>query len=185
MIGGQVDVADRTGVGLGLLEHGVEAGRLDVEHGTSEHLEQTPIRVPRESLVASGRSQALDGAVVQSDVQDRLHHSGHRELRARPHRDQQWRLGVTQAASDLAFELSQVSADLFAKALWGSAQRAIGAAGVSGNREPGGYRKPQSCHLGQVGALAAQEVSIVLAAFGEPVHVAHDASPGFFDLDPP
>jgi hypothetical protein len=46
----------------------------------------------------------------------------------------------------------------------------VGAAGLGGDDEPGRHRQPQVGHLGQVGALATQQVLLVFVAFGEVVN---------------
>jgi hypothetical protein len=40
-------------------------------------------------------------------------------------------------------------------------------AGVGGDREAGGHREPEARHLGEVRALAAEQVHLLAAAFRE------------------
>ena len=47
----------------------------------------------------------------------------------------------------------------------------VGAARLGGDREPRRHRQAEVGHLGQVGALAAEQVLLVLVALGEVVHV--------------
>ena len=63
-------------------ERGGEHLGLDPEHGAPEHLDETTVGVEGEAF-ATVTGQAVHGLVVQADVQDRLHHARHRELRAR------------------------------------------------------------------------------------------------------
>ena len=56
---------------------------VDVQNGLTEHLDEATVGVPRETLVAGNFGQAVDGFVVQADVEDSFHHAGHRELCAR------------------------------------------------------------------------------------------------------
>ena len=66
------------------------------QHGLAEHLDQPAVGVPGEPLVAGLLGQALHRLVVEADVEDGLHHAGHRELRAGAHRDQQRVVGVAE-----------------------------------------------------------------------------------------
>jgi hypothetical protein len=95
------------------------------------------IGVVREPLVAvRDLRQPLDRLVGEADVEDRLHHPRHRELRAGPHRHQQ---RVTRIAQLLAARLLQrleVLADLGAQPVGLLALREIGAARGGADREP-------------------------------------------------
>ena len=50
---------------------------VDVQDGLAEHLDEAPVGVPGEALVAAGGGQADDGGVVEPDVENGLHHAGH------------------------------------------------------------------------------------------------------------
>ena len=58
-------------------------------HDPAEHLDETPVRVPAEALVAGERDQAVEGLLVEAEVEDGVHHAGHRELRARTDADEE------------------------------------------------------------------------------------------------
>ena len=80
-----------------LLEH--VAG--DVEHDLAEHLHEPAVRVVREALVARLLGEALHRVVVEPEVEDGVHHPGHRERRARTHRHEQRIDGVAEALAHL------------------------------------------------------------------------------------
>ena len=88
-----VAAAGLLGGGDGVLE----VLAVDVEHRLAEHLDQPPVGVPGEPLAAGLLGQALHRLVVEPDVEDRLHHAGHRELRSGAHRHQQRVVGVARA----------------------------------------------------------------------------------------
>ena len=112
------------GVGLGA------AGLLQLVEGAGEHLgRRCRARSRRTSGAAGGRSpmrtarrrlcvgQAADRLVVEADVEDRLHHPGHRELRAGADADQQ-RVGrVAEPAAHRLLERAQVLVDLAVEAV--------------------------------------------------------------------
>ena len=56
---------------------------LDAHRGRAEHVDQAAIAVVGEPGVAGLLGQALDRGVGQAEVQDRVHHAGHRQRGAR------------------------------------------------------------------------------------------------------
>ena len=150
----------------------VEGGRLDAEDGGAEHLQQPSVGVVGEPLVAAGQGrEAVHRLVVEADVEDRLHHPGHRELRARADRDQQRPVGLAEGAADLPLERGEVLAHLVGEAVGQVAVLEVGPARVGADDEPRRDRQPQVRHLREVRALAAQQVPLVPAALGEVVDV--------------
>jgi hypothetical protein len=53
--------------------------RVDAVDDLAEHLQQPPVGVEREPAVAGARRETLDRLVVQAEVEDRVHHPGHRD----------------------------------------------------------------------------------------------------------
>ena len=101
-------VADALGL-LGVVDRLLEVLALDVQDGLAEHLEQAPVGVPGEPLVAGLLGQALHRLVGQADVQDGFHHAGHGEFRPGPHADQQ-RVGrIAELAAHCLFQLVEVA----------------------------------------------------------------------------
>src|SRR5665213_962143 len=66
---------------LEFVEGVLEQLAVGAEHGLAEHREQPAVRIPGEPLVATLLGQPVDALVVEADVQDGVHHAGHRELR--------------------------------------------------------------------------------------------------------
>ena len=152
---------------LGLVDRVLELLAVDVEHGLAEHLDQPPVGVPGEPLAAGLLGQPVHRLIGQADVEHGLHHPRHGELGPGPDADQQ-RVGVVaEAPADLGLQLGQVLVDLGGQAVRHGALGEVVAAGVGGDDEARRYRQAQVGHLGQVGALAAQQVSQILVAFGE------------------
>ena len=131
---------------------------VDVQHDAAKHLHQTAIAVVDEALVAGQRDHARGGLVVQTDVQHGVHHAGHGELGARPAGDQQRLLRI---AKDLArcclgglhgrqFLLPHALGELVTASQ-------IGVACLGRDGETGRDRNADAGHLGQIGALAAQQ----------------------------
>ena len=74
----------------------------DAAHDVAEHLDEAPVGVPREALVARVRGQAQHRLVIETEVQDRLEHARHRVARAGAHRHEQRVVGVAERAARCA-----------------------------------------------------------------------------------
>jgi hypothetical protein len=87
VVGRQLHVVADTALALQLCERRLEAMRLDALDDLAEHLDEAPVRVEREALVAGRRREPVDALAREAQVEDRVHHPGHRDRGARPHRD--------------------------------------------------------------------------------------------------
>ena len=162
VLGGQLGVALDAACGLEVVEGIGEEVAVDVEDGLAEHLDEAAVGVPREALVTANGCEAEDRLIVEADVQDGFHHAGHGELRAGTDRDQQ---GVVQIAELLAGDLlhlddvlHNLSLDLVVDLL---SVLIVLSTGLGGDSEALGNGQPIFGHLGQVGALTAQQLTHV------------------------
>ena len=143
---------------------------LHAEHDVAVHLDEAAVAVPRKARVAGLGRERLDGLVVQPEVEDRVHHAGHRVARAGADRDQQRVLQITERLARLLLERRNALFHLAAerrrvRALVG----VVVGADFGRDREAWGHRQPDAAHLGEVRALAAEQrlhrsVAIRLAA---------------------
>ena len=62
---------------------------LHAHDDVAVHLDEPAVAIPGEALVVGGLDQRQHGLVVQAEVQNRVHHAGHRVARAGADRDQQ------------------------------------------------------------------------------------------------
>ena len=146
----------------------------NIQHHVAEHLDQAAIGVIRKAGIAAALGQRFDGLVVEAEVQNRVHHAGHRELRARADGNQQ---RILAGAELLPLQLFQpvkrcvhfgidLRADLSAH---------VFAAGLGLNGESRRHRQSGVGHLGQACALAAQNILhaavAVRFAVTEEVHI--------------
>jgi hypothetical protein len=180
VFGVQVQVEVGALLGLHLVEGVLEQVAIDVEDGLAEHLDQPAIGVPGEALVARLLGQPPHRLVVQADVEDGLHHPRHGRRGARPDRDQQ-RVGrVAQGLAHGLLERLQVLGHLVVELGRRAAVLEVVTAGVGRDREAGRDGQAEVGHLRQVGALAAQQVLLVLVALAEvedPLLLSHTAPP--------
>ena len=161
---------------LGLLDGLLEALAGDAAHDVAEHLDEAPVGVPGEALVVRRPGQALDGLVVEAEVQHGVEHPGHRLARAAAHGDEQRVVRITELRAGVLLEARERRVDLLGQVV---GRRPVAAhvldARLGGDREARGYSLgPQDArHLGDVGALAAEQVAHVPRALGEVVDPLH------------
>ena len=173
----EVEVAGDALAPLELVERVLEPLPVDVLDGLAEHLDQPAVGVPREPRVVRLDREPVHRVVVEPDVEDGLHHPGHRELRPRPHRHQQGVIRVAQLLAPRRLQRRQVLGDLRVQPLGHGSRRQVGAARLRGDREPGGHGQAQFHHLRQVRPLTPEQVLLVLVTLGEVVDVARHCRP--------
>ena len=136
------------------------------------HLDKAAVAVPGPAGVAGLLGHDLHHLVVQAQVQDGVHHAGHGGPGAGTDGDQQ---GVLEVAELLAGDLLHLAdilhdlrLDLVVDLL---AVLIVLGAGLGGDGEALGHGQADVGHLGQVGALAAQQLTHVGVALREEVHI--------------
>jgi hypothetical protein len=130
---------------------------VDVEHGLAEHLDEPAVGVPGEAVVAAGLlGQAVHGLVVQPDVEDGLHHAGHRELRAGADADEQRVVGLAERLAHPLLHRAEVLGHLPFQAVGDRALGQVVAACLGRDREPGRDGQSEIGHFGEVCSLAAE-----------------------------
>ena len=153
-------------VGVGRSAAGVLHGRdgvleqiaVEVHDHVGEHLDEAAVGVPGEARVLGLGDEAVDGLVVQAEVQHRVHHAGHGHRRAGAH-------GHEQRVGRIADLLAHAGLEVLAILLDG-VERAFGPrvarvgvlhAGLARDGESGRHGQPDVGHLGEVRALAAED----------------------------
>ena len=155
--------------------------RVDPLHHLAEHLDQAPVRVEREPCVVGPRGKPFGGLVVQPEVEDRVHHPGHRDGRARTHRDEQRIVARAEPLAGPLLEPAHVLVDLLLEPVGQLAAGSHGgAARVGRDREPGRDRHAHQRHLGEADALAAEEIAAAGDWLLEVVDVAIRHGPGIY-----
>ena len=146
----------------------------NVEHHVAEHLDQAAIGVIGEARIVAALGQCFDGLVVQAEVENRVHHAGHRELRAGAHGNEQRIFAGAQLLPLQLFEPLErgehldvdLRADLAAH---------VFAAGFGLDRESRRHGQSGIGHLGQACAFAAEDVLhpavAIRLAVAEEVHI--------------
>ncbi len=169
-------VGRQVGVGLHAADvlHGgdgvLEQVAVKTHDDVGEHLDEATVGVPCEARVLRLLDQAVDGFVVQAEVQDRVHHARHGHGGAGTDGNQQRIFGVADLLADAALKILAVFVNGFERAF---GPRVVGVgvlhARLAGNGEPGRHRQTDVGHLGQVGTLTAKHGLHVRVALGNVV----------------
>ncbi len=168
----EIGVELRALLGLAPRERALEDVRRDARDDVAEHLQEPAVGVVREARIARLLGQRRGGDVVQAEVQDRLHHARHRDGRAAAHRHEQRGRRVAEAAAAALLERRQSRVDLLLQALGPVAAGVHRVhAGGGRDREAVGHGQPEPRHLGEPGALAAEQLFRHLRRIGEGVDV--------------
>lgn len=185
-LGIDANAGDQTGLGQGVLEQvGVNA-----HDDIGKHLDKAAVAIPSKTRVLRLRDEALNGIVVEAQVEDRIHHAGHGKRSARANRHEQRVGGVTELLAAAGLEVRLGGNDLIERAFGPDvAGTGVLDTGLAGNGKTTGNRQADAAHLGKVCALAAKHEVHGLVALGDtgalgvgsktvnPLAIAHDTSP--------
>ncbi len=167
----QVCVRGGTRLRPRLVQHRLEALGVGVKRHLGEELDEAPVRVQREAPVVGRLRQALDRLVVEAEVEDRVHHSRHRELRARADGDEQRVVRVAEAPADSLLDLLQRLLHLLPEAV----RQLLVQAGelaepVGGYDEARRYGQAQAGHLAEVRTLTSEQIAHPGVAVSEAIN---------------
>ncbi len=122
------------------------------------HLDEAAVGVVGKPGVAGGGGESLHGLVVQTQIQDRVHHARHAVAGTRANAHQQRVLEVAKLLPRLLFHEFHGGGDLLLEALRKLlAVLVVVDADLGGDREARGHRQADLGHLGEVGPLAAEQ----------------------------
>jgi len=164
---------------LGRMKRALEQRAVDAQNGFAEHLDQPAVGVEGQALVAGLLGETQDRLVVEPDVEDGVHHSGHRELATGAHGNQQRVVGLTQPLAHGLLEQGEVFVDLGIHPGWRGALGEVGPTRLGRDDESRRNRQSHPGHLGEVRPFASEQVFEILIAFGEVVdELGHSRASG-------
>ena len=171
---GQVNVELNALFFLHLVDELLKVLLADFHNHVGEHLDETSVGVIYKALECRIRvalDHSLNHFIVQAQVQDGVHHTGHGSTGTGTNGNQK---GVLEIAELLAVDLFHLS-DAFHSLCHDlvidlAAVLVVLCAGLGGDGEALGYRKTDTGHLSQVRTLAAQQVAHGHVAFAEHVN---------------
>lgn len=185
-LGIDANAGDQTGLSQGVLEQvGVNA-----HDDIGKHLDKAAVAIPSKARVLRLGNETLSGVVVETQVEDRVHHTGHGERSARANRHEQRIGGVAELFAAAGLEVCLGGNDLIERAFGPDvAGTGVLDASLAGNGKATGNRQADTAHLGKVSAFAAKHEVHGLVALGDtgaldvgsktvnPLAIAHDTSP--------
>ena len=172
ILGVQVHVVLNALLLLQLVDDLLEALLGKLHHYVGEHLDEAAIAVVSKTGVIGLLGKTLYGFIVQAEVQDGIHHAGHGGTGAGTDGNQQGAFHIAELLADLLFQLLQIHKDIGHDILVDLA--AVGVvlgAGLGGDGKAGGHGHTGVGHLGQIGALTAQQLTHVLVALFKHIEV--------------
>ncbi len=159
VFGGQVGILRRAALFAFNLQDRFKVVMVDAENDIAIHLDEAAIGIIGEAL--PGRlCQGSDRLVVEAEIENGVHHARHGGAAARAHRDKQRVAAVAEPfAGRLRYGFQRLVKLPVQAVRIGSAIAVIGRAHFRGDRETRWHRQAEACHLGQIGALAAEQIT--------------------------
>ena len=146
----------------------IEFGFRDLQYDVAEHLDEAAVAVIGKPFIAGLSGKAYDAVIVESQIQDGVHHAGHGNRCPGADGDQQRVFGIPEGLAHNGLEFLQffenLCPDLFIDHF---AVFVILEAGVGGNGETERNRQTDLGHFSQVRALSSKETSHILGALVE------------------
>ena len=141
--------------------------RLHVQHDVPVHLHETAVRVPCEARVAGFLGQSFDGLVVQSEVQDRVHHARHRRAGSRADRQKKRVAAAAKLHAHVLLDAFHGGLDLGLDHLDDLflAVLIIFGADFGGDRKSRRNRYSHQVHFREVGSLSAEQLPHLSVTF--------------------
>ena len=167
VVAGQIGVERVALAVLEGIEDVLEMMMLEAEHDIGIHGDEAAIAVIGEAAIARHFGERFHRLVVEAEIEHGIHHARHRGAAARAHRDQQRIFGIAERlAGDLADMLQRLLDLALQRRRIGFVMRVEIGADRGRNGEAGRHRQAEIGHLGEIGALAAQQIAQARLAFG-------------------
>ena len=162
-----------------VLEDAVKESLAHFHDNVGEHLDETAVRVICKAGIAGLLGEALDRDIVETQIQDRVHHTGHGCAGAGTDGDQKGILSVAELLALHAFKPCKRFEDLLLSVFVdGPAIVVVVRAGLSGDREAVRDGQTDIGHFRKVCSLAAQEIAHIRISLTEFVNsLAHSLPP--------
>ena len=158
MGGGKPHVVFDPGIRFDRFEFGIEFLVRYSKCHLAEQLDEPAVGIVAEALVAGLADQPLQGFGIEAQVENGIHHAGHRHRRTGSHRNQQRVVATTEGLSSLRLNGGHVQPGLFDDTLGKVVIRVLQAAqtGFCRNHEARRDIQADAGHFTQVGPFAAQ-----------------------------
>ena len=157
---------------LHLVDELFEVLLADLHDDVGVHLDEAAVGVVSEAGIVGLLGEGDDDLVVETEVQDGVHHARHGCARAGADGDEQRVVEIAELLAGHLFELFDVLHDLgFDLSVDLVVVLIVLRAGFGGDGEALRDRHAEVGHFGEVRALAAEQLTHVAVAFGEKINV--------------
>jgi len=172
VIGGQLNVIGNALLFLHGVNELLKVFLADFHDNVREHLDESSVAVPSPARIAGLFGDDVHNLFVEAEVEDGIHHAGHRSAGTRADGHQQRIFHITEFFAGDLFHFADVLHDLCLDFIVDSAAVLIVLrAGLGGNREALRYRQTDVGHFGKVCALAAEQLAHLGVALREQVDI--------------
>ena len=143
---------------LDLVKRDFELVVFDAHHHIAEHVDQAAVGVVSETIVVGRFGQTFGGHVVESKIQNGIHHPGHGDGSTGADGYQKWIVGVTKLLTEFPLQNANGLFDFVDESFWQLfAIFVVGCADFSCDGETWGYRKANAGHFRKIQAFAAHD----------------------------
>src|SRR5690606_31177167 len=146
-----------------------------------EELNEPSIGIIPKAFVAASPDQPFQCVAVESQVQDGIHHTRHRQCRSGANRDQEWIFRITETLATCFLYASDMLSHFIHQSL---RKVSVGWCQVLQTRFRSNYKtgwniQPDLRHLTEIGAFTAEQFLVLAIAFGEAVYILYHLTFGF------
>ena len=167
IVGRQADILFHVRSLLDGLELRIEQFVGHPHRDLAEQLDEASVGVVAETCVACLADLALQCLGIQAEVENRIHHAGHRHRRTTAHRHQQGVVWISKALPRRAFDARHVFAHLIHHVRGDilATGTEVMQTRLGGDDEAGRHVETDLRHLTQVRTLATQQLLVTAVAF--------------------
>ena len=130
---------------------------IDAHHHSAKHVDEPAIRIVYETFITTLSHQTFCHFIVQADIQDSVHHAGHREFSTGAAGNQQRIFGIAEFLASPFLNRFEGNKNLIPHPFWEIAGNLKSIAGFGRDGQSGGHWHTSACHIPKVGTLAAQQ----------------------------
>ena len=150
------------GLGLGFIQNHLvrivvlASFGFHFHHNAPVHLKKTSVGVPRKFCITGLLGKGLNNFVINPEIENGVHHTGHRLTRTGTDRKQKGILEITKFFAHGLFDLGNICLNLGIESLGVFLTVVvIISANFSGDRETSRNGNSNAAHFGKIGALTA------------------------------
>ena len=158
IVRGQFDVQLDALLFLHLVDELFKVLLTDLHNNVGEHLDKSSVAVPCPARIAGFLRHDLDDLLVETEIQNGIHHAGHRSASAGTNGNEQGILKIAELFTGDLFHLHDILEDLRLDLVADlAAVLIILGAGFGRDRKALRNRQPDLGHFREVCALAAEQ----------------------------